>query len=254
MPRQYRRFPEPLPGETCQECGQLHMNRKGNGPSRPTCTGHIWYDRASYVKGQARVRLDHPKPCSQWALTGQTRCRQHGGSAKQNLEAAERRRQQAEAEKLMMMLGAPVDGADPAEIITERIAVRAGHVRWLLAQVRELEPHTLTWGLTRRKTAVDRGDDADESGRRRFAGTDEGDTHEAKPHIWWTLYNEAADKLERLCVEAIRVGLDERRVRLAEQQADLWVRLIDGVLRDLGHDPHDPQTASVVARHLEAVA
>ena len=65
---------------------------------------------------------------------------------------------------------------------------------------------------------------------------------------------EASAALEKLCIDAIRVGLEERRVRLAEQDAELWVRMIDGVLTDLGHDPNAPETAEVVERHLRAVA
>lgn len=194
--------------------------------------------------------------CKAWAIRGGTVCNKHGGAAPQVRAAAQRRLREAEANALMLTLGEPVPG-DPAEIIAERIAARNGHVRWLYARVQALEPEALTWGMTRRKTAVarDASREADEKTEgRTFAGTDEGDTYEAKPSIWYALYVEAADKLEKLCIEAMRVGLLERQVRLDERMADMWVRVIDGMLVDLGHDPNAPETAAIVARHLELVA
>lgn len=188
-------------------------------------------------------------------MHGQRVCGSHGGRAAKAKAAGERRQVKARAEALALTLGDPVEGSDPADVIAERIDARRGHVRWLLARVRALEPEALTWGLTKRKTAVDReiSREADDD-RKRFAGTDEGDTHEAKPHIWYALYNESARELERLCVEAIRAGIEERRVRVDERMADMWVRVIDGILVALGHNPNDPATAEIVARHLELVA
>lgn len=235
------------PDGTCSECHQRHVNRNG----RPTCRGHVRFDRDPQSPTY-RARLDKPRPCTRSPRVGLERCVSHGAGSKKAAEAGRRRQQKADAEALALTLGDPVEGSDPADVIAERIDARRGHVRWLLARVRALEPEALTWGLTKRKTAVAR--DQDDDDRKRFAGTDEGDTHEAKPHIWYALYNESARELERLCVEAIRAGIEERRVRVDERMADMWVRVIDGILVALGHNPNDPATAEIVARHLELVA
>ena len=228
----------------CQKCGKQHITRYGT----QACGGHRIFE--SYG-----VRLPEPVPCQHSPMNGQRVCYSHGGAAPQSRKHGAEQVQKAAAAKLVATLGEPVPGVDPGEIVAERIAARLGHVRWLHARVATLEPEALSWGLTKRKTAVAR-ETSDEEGieRRQFAGTDEGDTHEARPNIWYAMYCEASEKLERLCIEAIKVGLDERRVRIAEQQADVWVRLIDGVLVELGHNPNDPQTAEIVARHLELVA
>lgn len=254
-----------MPDSPCPTCQQPHITPRGTWAGQPSCSGHVIRDRASYVKGEDRKLLDQPRPCAQTkpkSAPDGWKCRFHGGAAGQVKAKRERRDQEAEAIKLMLTLGEPVEGSDPGQVIAERIDARRGHVRWLLARVRTLEPDALTWGLTKRKTAVDRGSDNDGGDstpdvtpqRRSFAGTDEGDTHEARPHVWYALYEKSAAELERLCIEAIRVGLDERRVRIDERMADMWVRVIDGMLLELGHDPNDPATAEIVARHLELVA
>lgn len=176
--------------------------------------------------------------CKRHAAVAQRVCSMHGAKSPQAKRKAAERQERERIEALADTLGTPVEGSDPAEVITERIDARRGHVRWLLARVRELEPDALTWGKTRSKTG----------------GDDHGVTEEAKPHVWYALYEESAAKLERLCIEAVRVGVEERRVRLDERIADMWVRVIDGLLVELGHDPNDPQTAGIVARHLELVA
>lgn len=208
------------PGEQCPRCGTVHLTAKGG----PACVGHS--------------RTNPNQACRKSPKDWHDVCWTHGASTPQAQRAAARRKQRAEMEQLMTTLGDPIPGSDPAEVVAERIDIRRGHVHWLLARVRELEPDALTWGVTREKTG----------------GDDRGTTEEAKPHIWYTLYVEAAEKLERLCIDAIRVGLEERRVRMGEKYADQMVTMLDGLVAALGHDPNDPATAEVVARHLELVA
>ena len=161
----------------------------------------------------------------------------HGGNSPQAKAKAERRLERERLEDLAVTLGDPVEGMDPGELIEEQIAARAGHVRWLRARVQHVEPKALTWGRTRKK----------------LGGHDYGVTSEAKVHVLVVLYFDACTALERLCIDAIRAGLEERRVRLAERHGEVLEQLLDGILRDLGHDPDAPHTANVVARHLRLV-
>lgn len=230
----------------CARCGRPHVTRHGG----PSCKGHLSKNHPTNPGG----------PCTKPPMRGQAICDRHGGLAQQNKAAAAARIEQAKAEKLMLTLGEPInDGRDYAEVIADRVAIRRGHVAWLLVRVQALEPEALVWGLTKRKTVVEDGrwlnnDDEAKDARRAFAGTDEGDTHEAKPSIWYVMYEAASEKLEKLCLEAVRVGIEARRLQMDERMADQWVRVIDGIVSALGHDPNAPETAEIVARHLELVA
>jgi len=210
----------------CAECGQPH-ERQG----KQTCTSHS--------RGRLRPEITG-KPCHMWPEPGTTVCKNHGGKAPQVKAKAEERLAQAEVAKLAATFVDPVEGEDkdPGEIITEQIRMQYRLVHWFRARVLAVDPSALMWG----KTKVKKG------------GDDFGTTKEAKPNAWLVAYLQAQRDLEKLCLEAIRVGLELRRVRLEERDADLWVRVMDGVLGDLGHDPNAPETAAIVERHLREVA
>lgn len=217
--------------EQCGKCGQPHVRPR---TGKPSCTGHA---TGGYSRPERRGQ-----PCQRPPMRGQAVCRSHGGSAPQAKAAAVEALAQAEADrqmaKIVLTFGEPGDEyRDPGDVIAEQIRWRHAHVQWLRARVQTITPDALVWG----KTKVKKG------------GDDFGTTREAKPNIWLQLYLEAQTALEKLCLEAIRAGMEERRVRIAEQQADILVRLLDGILTDLGHDLNAPETADVVERHLRLV-
>lgn len=162
----------------------------------------------------------------------------HGGAAPAAKAAAKERLERAQVEHLARTLGEPVEGKDPAEIVTEQIAWRYGRVQWLRSRVQAMDPRHLVWGRTKEK----------------IGGDDGGLTFEAKRNAWLDLLLDAERDLEKLCLEAIKAGLEERRVRLAEMQAEFLVQFLDGLLVELGHDPADPATADIVERHLRIAA
>lgn len=243
--RNHQGPPRPAPGELCIECEQPHITHRGG----QSCMGHVRFNRDP-ESPDYRARLPKPRACGQYPVKGLDRCHMHGAGNPRAAEAGRRKVREAKMKKLMLTLGEPVEGVDPGEVITERIAARLGHVRWLLARVQALEPDALTWGRTKQVE----GDVVVGNGPSASLDRASTSTDEAKPNVWYALYIDASDKLEHLCIEAIRVGLDERRVRIDERMADMWVGVIDGMLRELGHDPNDPATANVVARHLALVA
>jgi hypothetical protein len=213
----------------CSECGQQHLAKDG----KPSCVGHS--------RGRLRPEIAG-KPCRTWPMHGQTVCRVHGGAAPQAKRAAEVRVAKAEADRKLTVLAAtladPVDGEDqdPAEIVAESIRLQYRLCAWFWRRVVTLEPRAFVWGKTREKVG----------------GDDGGITFEPKAHAWYVLWREAVRERDRLCIEAIRAGLEERKVRLAEREADLFVALVDKLLLAFGHDPEDPQVAQVVEGLLRA--
>lgn len=175
-------------------------------------------------------------PCGGHPALGFRVCRLHGAESPNAKAGAEKRLAEAKATALAARWAIPV-ATNPIEAILDQIKWSAGHVAFYRTQVDALDTGDMVWGQTKEK----RG------------GEDWGSTYEAQQSAWLVLYNAERERLVKFCAEAIRAGIEERRVRLAEQQGEIIVRLVDGILAELGHDPHDPKTATIVERHLRLV-
>lgn len=213
--------------QVCESCGQQHVTRLGG----QACSGHA---TGGYSRPERRG-----KPCKQPPMKGQEVCGSHGGKAPQAKAAAEVRVAEAEVASKVVKLAAtfgPVVG-DPGDVIVEQIQWRRGLVAFLRSRVLAVDPDALVWGRTKEK----------------IGGDDFGITREARPNAWLKLWMDASTELEKLCLAAISAGLEERRVRLAENAGDAWMVFIDGLLVALGVDPNEPKTAEIVERHLRAV-
>lgn len=138
----------------------------------------------------------------------------------------------------MATYGLPIE-TSPAEALLSEVHRTAGHVAWLQAQVAELEEHDLTWGTTQIKTG----------------GQDGGTTEAAEPHVLLRLYQAERTHLVRVCAEAIRCGIEERRVKLAEAQGALVAGVVRAILGDLNLSPEQQALVSeVVPRRLRELA
>jgi hypothetical protein len=179
--------------------------------------------------------------CKRYAVRGMTVCRFHGGAAPQVKKAAERRLAEQAAIEAVKTYGLPVD-ISPVDALLEEVRWTAGHVAWLCARVQEVEQKALVWGVTEK---VDKG-----SGE--FIGVDT--TEAAATNMWLTLYQRERKHLVDVCKAAISAGVEERRVRLAEQQGSLLATVIQAILRDLDLSPEQAaKVSTVVPRHLRAV-
>lgn len=68
-------------------------------------------------------------------------------------------------------------------------------------------------------------------------------------HVLFRMWSEERDRHARIANMALKAGVAERQVRIAEQQAELVANAIRGVLRELGVE-HDPRVPSLVRRYL----
>jgi hypothetical protein len=168
---------------------------------------------------------------------GHGTCWQHGGTAPSHIAAG----QVAMARAAMATYGQKAD-TNPVDALLDEVRWTAGHVAWLRERVREIEQEALTWGKTEQ---VDK--QASE-----FPGVDT--TEAARPNVWLVLYQQERKHLVDVCKAAISAGIEERRVRLAEQQGEVIVGVIQAILGDLGLSPEQQaMVPEVVPRRLRAV-
>lgn len=157
--------------------------------------------------------------CGNPAVPGALVCTRHGGAAPQVVEAAQRRIAIAEARQAAETLGLLID-ISPEQALLDEVQRAAGMVAFYQARVEELTDggfDRLVWGHTKSK----------------IGGEDSGKTYEATPNVWLELFNAERDRLVKVCAAALRAGIEERRVKLAEQQGILVAAVIRRILTRL---------------------
>lgn len=204
----------------------MMVGEKGHGHDGPSRCG-------------ARTRSGNP--CTQaagWGTdhAGHGRCKLHGGNTPTH---------RSYGEKLIAAAAARTYGlpreVDPRDALLEEVHRTAGAVDWLRGQVEALDPDAVTWGVTEEKTST--GKDGDSL------------THSAAVNVWVQLYQQERKHLVDVSKAAISAGIEERRVKLAEQQGALLAGVIRGILGDLDLTPAQAARVSeVVPRHLRAMA
>lgn len=223
------------------------MGQKGRGWDRDLPEGFEEY------RGDGKRRCWGRKKstglqCSSMAMTGQNVCQMHGGKAPQNLAKAKERITEQRAAAIVATYGRKIE-TTATEALLDEVQWTAGHVAWLRERVQEIEgqaaitgtdpEHPLVWGVTRQKAG----------------GEDQGTTEEAAPNVWLRLYQQERTHLVKVCAEAIKAGIEERKIQLAEQQGALVAQAIRKILGDLQLTAEQQaRVPEVVPRHLRALA
>lgn len=214
---------------TCEKCGKVHKPTIGGRP----CKGH----KKSYLDetGERTFYPEAERPgCTRAAMLGLDVCSSHGGRAPHTKAAGRARETERRAAAIMQTYGRPIE-TTATEALLDEVKWTAGYVAWLRERVAELDEAALIWGKTKHKTG----------------GEDAGTTEEAKPHIYRQMLLEERQHLVKVCAEAIKAGIEERKVRLAEQQGQLVADVIKRILEDLKLSPEQAASvSSIVPRHL----
>lgn len=127
-------------------------------------------------------------------------------------------------ERAVRTLGLPID-IDPAKALLDEIHWSAGHVAWLRGKVQEISDSDLVWGRTQTDNGIGPQGPVDMS------------TEKAGANVWLELYNQERDRFHRVCALALRSGIEERRVKLAESQGDLVAAVVNRILNRLNLSP-----------------
>ena len=178
--------------------------------------------------------------CGQPAMHGQLVCKMHGGMAPQNRAAAADRLAQEAARRAADTLAVPID-TTPEQALLDEVKRAAGMVAFYQARIIEVDETNrddLVWGKTK--------DDK--------SGEFPGPTYEAAPNVWLTLFNQERDRLVRVAAAAIKAGIEERRVKLAESEGVLVAAVIRRILDQLQLTPAQAALIpTVVPKELRAL-
>lgn len=135
---------------------------------------------------------------------------------------------------------------DAAEVLLAEIRRTAGHIEWLGEQISYSDPDAFVRSLWLMKR---------QSGYVRDTEIDTSDYSQAGG-MWLELYLTERRHLAAICRTALAAGIEERRVRLAERQAEAIGSAFRGLLVDLGDefgiviDPEDDRVRALVYKHL----
>jgi hypothetical protein len=184
------------------------------------CNGRKAGERG-YCKQTAGHKTWHP---------GVGRCRLHGGASPTYTAEVYRLR----AEQAIIKYSLPVE-TDPHTALIQELERTQGIVRFLEYKINQLE---------------DTGKDANMVGP---VGGAQGGFPEFKPNVYWVMFQHERKHLLDVGKTCIAAGIEERRVRLAEQQGELIAAAIRGILKDLGV-ADDERAPGVVRRHLQLVS
>lgn len=170
--------------------------------------------------------------CANTAVAGGLVCHKHGGSAPQVRAKAAARIAEHQARYAAEKLAVPID-TTPEQALIDEVKRAAGMVAFYQARIEEIDADdrdSLVWGKTKED----------------MSGEFPGPTYEAVPNVWLQLWNQERDRLTRVATAAIKAGIEERRVKLAEQEGALVAAVIRRILDQLGLTPEQVALVPVI--------
>jgi len=177
-------------------------------------------------------------------MDGQRVCRLHGGKSPQAQAAAGRRITEQQARRALESFGAPAEGVgDPGQVLVDLIEVSAGLMDFYREQVRDLDPGALVWGVTKTKATAagsmlltfghtgSEDDEDSEIGLTDFGSAPSNEVEsKAAVSMWLQLFDAERDRLANLAVAALKAGVQERQIQLAEKQGQAVGTVIRQIL------------------------
>lgn len=187
------------------------------------------------------------EPCGSWAVKGANVCRMHGGSIPRVKAAAARRLEEEKARRIALKVTGPVE-VDPSDALIELVHSAAGEVAYWRVEVDRIQaehPQQMTMSLARV-----------EKGQRDRSEVDMKHLEAGVP-VAYRMWVDARERLARYAATALKAGIEERRVRIAEEQGQQIAALIRAILADRELALTAEQAAAapaVAARHLRLLA
>lgn len=184
-------------------------------------------------------------PCRAYAMKGQRVCSAHGGRSPIGKAAAARRLEEEKARAVALKVTGPVE-VDPSQALIDLVHGAAGEAAYWRSEVERLQvehPERMTMGLVR----VEKGtrDRSDVDMRHLEAGVP----------VAYRMWVEARERLARYATAAIKAGVQERQIKLAEQEGALVAEVIKAILDQLDLSPEQvARVPEVVPAQLRLLA
>ena len=163
--------------------------------------------------------------CKMRPAEGQKRCFRHGASTPQALAKVAKDKAKDALEKEMVMLGIrdTYETADPGAAMLHVLGATVAEERYLAGLVAKLanDEGVLTWRRTQHVTGANSKGMIDE------------ETFAAVPDALITQLRDTRDRLARYATMALKAGIEERRVQIAENQAVAFAGVIQRILSRL---------------------
>lgn len=165
-------------------------------------------DKRKYCGAKTRNGGECKRPAG-WGTShpGYKTCKLHGGSMRNHVKAA----QNEQALEAVQKYALPIK-TDPHEALIDELERTAGWVAFLNEQVQAIE-----------KVAQ----------MRQLKGGGRDGIPEEVPHIWIQMLAQERSHLLNVAKTCVAVGIEERRVKIAEQQGELIAGVVRGLLEDL---------------------
>lgn len=205
--------------EICKDCGKIHKTRTGT----QACKAHL--------SGSGKTL-----PCSRPPIAGGFVCRTHGGALKLTQIAATQRLalMSAQGEIADLMRECDIPEQHPIDGLLEVVRVSGSMMRLLTVKVGELaENPKIVEVLVEGKDG--------ELSTKKVAGNDAlwglNSRGEMAPSIYVDLLKVWTERYERACKTALEAGIEERRIRLAEDTSETFFNALAKAVLAAGINP-----------------
>lgn len=202
----------------CDDCGKIHVTHQGS----VACRAHL--------TGSGKTI-----PCKNAPIRGGSVCRIHGGSLKKTQMAAQERLalMSAKGEIGQLMRECDIPEQHPADGLLEVVRVSGAMMRLYATKVGELDEDPVV-----REVLVEGKDGSLTtkfvSDRLGLWGLDKDG--EMVNHIYVNQLRVWSERYERACKTALEAGIEERKLRLAEDTSDLFFRMLSLAMVSAGFD------------------
>lgn len=185
----------------------------------------------AYAPGQERdgklicgaKKRGKDEACGSSPVPGGTRCGRHGGNSPKAKAAAEQRTAEQELTHAVgtLGIGSKYPDIDPAQALLQEIRISYAHVQWLRTKVAEVEPNELVWGITKTEAGIGAQGPVDMT------------VQEAGFSTWYRIYLTEREHFAKLTTMALKAGIEQRRIELEEQKAELVVVALKQIFAQL---------------------